>query len=316
MSGFKEINLSKARLYPFSAGERKVKVEEFAHRYSPGEEFHRFLDSLPRLLRAKDLSEFVDLLLSAHRKERPVIFMLGAHLIKCGLSPILIDLMEEGIITGLATNGAGVIHDLEIALWGSTSEDVERGLEDGSFGMCRETGNRINEALKMGMKRELGFGEAIGEKIGELDAPYRKHSLFSAAHRLRIPFTVHIALGADIIHQHPSSKGEVIGKASLRDFRIFSQMLASLQGGVVINFGSAVILPEVFLKGLNLVRNLGHRVTDFTTANFDMYPLYRPLKNVVERPHSLGGRGFSFIGHHEIMLPLLAGAIKAKLKKK
>ncbi len=312
MSEFKEIDLSKAKLYPFSLKERKVRVDDFAQGYSPGDDFAFFLDSLPRILKAKELGEFVDLILRAHQKGRPVIFMMGAHLIKCGLSPILIDLMERRIITGLATNGAGVIHDMEIALWGSTSEDVGRGLEDGSFGMCEETGSRINEALKKGEERELGFGEAIGEKMGELNAPYRKYSLFSAAHRLRIPFTVHVALGADIIHQHPSSQGEIIGKASLRDFRIFSQMLASLQGGVVVNFGSAVILPEVFLKGLNLVRNLGYRVTDFTTANFDMYPLYRPLRNVVERPHSLGGRGFSFIGHHEIMLPLLAGAIKAK----
>jgi len=315
MSGFKEIDLSKAKLCPFSSGKRRVRVEDFAHSFPPGDDFDLFLDSLPRILKAKELGEFVDLLLRAHQEEKPIIFMMGAHLIKCGLSPILIDLMEREIITGMATNGAGVIHDLEIALWGSTSEDVERALEDGSFGMCEETGRHINEALEKGVERGLGFGEAIGEKIEELNPPYGKHSLFWAAHRLGMPFTVHVALGTDIIHQHPSSKGKVIGKASLRDFRIFCQMLISLQGGVVVNFGSAVILPEVFLKALNLVRNLGYRVTDFTTANFDMFPFYRPLKNVVERPHSLGGRGFSFIGHHEIVLPLLAGAIKAKLKR-
>jgi len=316
MSELKEIDLSKAKLYPFSSEERKVRVEDFAQGYSPGDDFALFLDSLPHILKAKELNEFVASILRAHQKGRPVIFMMGAHLIKCGLSPILIDLMEHGVITGLATNGAGVIHDVEIALWGRTSEDVEKGLQDGSFGMCAETGGLINEALKEGIEKGQGFGEAIGEKIEGLKAPQRRFSLFWTAHRLGIPFTVHVALGADVIHQHPSSKGEVIGKASLRDFRVFSHMLASLQGGVVINFGSAVILPEVFLKGLNLVRNLGYRVTEFTTANFDMYPLYRPLKNVVERPHSLGGRGFLFIGHHEIMLPLLAGAIKSKLKRK
>ena len=315
MSKFKEIELSRVKLHPFSRGERKVKVEDFSHRYTPGEDFNRFLDSLPQILKAKELLEFVDLLLRAHQKGRAVIFMIGAHLIKCGLSPLLIDLMEEGVITGMATNGAGVIHDLEIALWGATSEDVEIGLKDGSFGMCLQTGEYINKALEEGRGENLGFGEAIGKKLGELNPPYRKQSIFWVAHRLNIPFTVHVAVGTDVIHPHPSTKGEIIGEASLRDFRIFSQMLTSLQGGVVVNFGSAVILPEVFLKGLNLVRNLGKRVDDFTTANFDMYPLYRPQKNVVERPHNLGGRGFSFVGHHEIMLPLLVGAIKAKLKR-
>jgi len=316
MSGFKEIDLSRTKLYPFSSRERKVKIEDFALKFSPKDDFNLFLDGLPRILKAKELREFVNLILQAHERERPVIFMMGAHLIKCGLSLILIDLMEEGIITGLATNGATVIHDLEIALWGSTSEDVESGLKDGSFGMCAQTGRHINEALEEGVKKGLGFGEAMGQRIDGLNPPYRKHSLVWTAYHLGMPFTVHVALGTDVIHQHPSSKGEIIGAASLADFKIFCQMLTSLQGGVVMNFGSAVILPEVFLKGLNLVRNLGYRVNDFTTANFDMFPLYRPLKNVVERPHSLNGRGFSFIGHHEIMLPLLAGAIKAKLKRR
>jgi len=213
---------------------------------------------------------------------------------------------------GLATNGAGAIHDFEMACWGRTSEDVQAGLEDGSFGMARETADLINGAVIQGDAQELGFGESLGLMLNEEKFPYINHSLLAECYRLKIPFTVHVAVGTDIIHQHPSADGASIGSASHRDFRILAAETARLSGGVVINLGSSVILPEVFLKALTVARNLGHPVKNFTTANFDMIQHYRPNLNVVRRPISCGGKGYSITGHHEIMLPLLAAMIKSK----
>lgn len=281
---------------------------------SPG--MARFLDSLPDILKARDLRSLAADIVQARRRGRPVILMMGAHPIKCGLGPVLIDLMERGLITCLSLNGAGAIHDFEMAMWGRTSEDVARGLEDGSFGMARETADLINGAVIQGDAQDLGFGESLGLMLSEERAPHRKLSLLAACRRLGIPATVHIAVGTDIVHQHPSFDGAAAGRASHRDFRILAHQVSKLSGGVVINLGSTVILPEVFLKALTVARNLGGRAKSFTAANFDMVQHYRPNVNVVQRPTAGGGRGYSFTGHHEIMVPLLAAAVKLQMSKK
>jgi len=242
--------------------------------------------------------------------------MLGAHVIKCGLSPIIIDLMEKGIITTIATNGAGTIHDTELACCGKTSEDVEENLKNGTFGMASETADIINNTISEGKSGDLGFGELLGKRLSEKDIPYRNFSILSAGYRLRIPVTVHVAIGTEIVHQHPSADGEAIGKLSLKDFRIFANNLKNLEGGVVFNIGSAVILPEVFLKALTVVKNLGYKVENFTAVNIDMIQHYRPKVNVVERPTAQGGKGIIITGHHEFMIPLLAAALKERLKYK
>ncbi len=278
----------------------------------PGQTVAGFLKSLPRILKAKDLKSLAGDIVRARKRGRPVILMMGAHPIKCGLSPVLIDLMERGYLTGLALNGAGAIHDFEMAWWGQTSEDVARGLEDGSFGMARETADLLNGAVNKGDAQDLGFGEALGLFLEEEKARYRRLSLLAACRRLGLPATVHLAIGTDIVHQHPSFDGGAAGLASHRDFRILAHQVGKLSGGVVINLGSTVILPEVFLKALTVARNLGNRVGNFSAANFDMIQHYRPNVNVVERPTAAGGRGYSFTGHHEIMVPLLAAAIKAE----
>lgn len=281
---------------------------------SPG--MARFLDSLPDILKARDLRSLAADIVRARRRGRPVILMMGAHPIKCGLGPVLIDLMERGLITCLSLNGAGAIHDFEMAMWGRTSEDVARGLEDGIFGMARETADLINGAVIQGDAQDLGFGESLGLMLSEERAPHRKLSLLAACRRLGIPATVHIAVGTDIVHQHPSFDGAAAGRASHRDFRILAHQVSKLSGGVVINLGSTVILPEVFLKALTVARNLGGRAKSFTAANFDMVQHYRPNVNVVQRPTAGGGRGYSFTGHHEIMVPLLAAAVKLQMSKK
>ena len=235
---------------------------------------------------------------------------MGAHVIKCGLSPLIIQLMEVGVIKCLALNGAGIIHDTEVSNWGITSEDVAEALNDGSFGMVKETAEFINSALEIGKKLKLGFGEAVGKKICESDAAYKQLSILSCGFKKKVPITVHVAIGTDILHQHPGTNGATIGELSHRDFKIFCSQVAKLtEGSVVINFGSAVVLPEVFLKALTVARNLGHNAHGFTTANFDMLRHYRPQVNVVQRPTQTGGKGFQFTGHHEIMIPLLVAGI-------
>ena len=240
--------------------------------------------------------------------------MMGAHLIKVGLSPILIDLMERGIVAAVAMNGAGIVHDCELALWGITSENVAENIKDGSFGMAKETADFINGAIKKGMVSKTGLGEILGVELLDAEAPNKPLSLLARGYELGVPVTVHVGMGTDIIHQHPSADGAAIGELSLRDFRIFTSQVSQLgEGGVILNVGSAVLLPEVFVKALNLARNLGHRVVNFTAANFDMYRHYRPQVNVLGRPLRGGGKGFDFSGHHEIMIPLLAAAVKLGL---
>ena len=257
-----------------------------------------------------ELDELITRLRHTREAGRPIIWSLGAHVIKNGLSRYLIDLMRQGWITHLSGNGAVSIHDFELACWGKTSEDVQSGLEDGSFGMSRETADLINGAVIQGDAQELGFGESLGLMLNEGRFPHLGHSLLAACYRLKVPLTVHVAVGTDIVHQHPSADGAAIGSASHRDFRILAAQVARLSGGVVINLGSSVVLPEVFLKALTVARNTGHKVSKFTAANFDMIQHYRPNQNVVTRPVASGGRGYSITGHHEIMLPLLAAMIK------
>ncbi|MBU1356987.1 MAG: hypothetical protein KJ620_10520 [Candidatus Edwardsbacteria bacterium] len=312
MGRYPEADLTKVKRHSIAKRKSRVGRDNLASIPDPGKPLEDFINGLPDILKARDLREVAAAVIGARRKKRPVILMMGAHPIKCGLNPVIIDLMKMGFITGLATNGAGAIHDFEMACWGRTSEDVSAGLEDGSFGMARETADLINGAVIQGDAQELGFGESLGLMLNEEKFPYINHSLLAECYRLKIPFTVHVAVGTDIIHQHPSADGASIGSASHRDFRILAAETARLSGGVVINLGSSVILPEVFLKALTVARNLGHPVKNFTTANFDMIQHYRPNLNVVRRPISCGGKGYSITGHHEIMLPLLAAMIKSK----
>jgi len=299
------------KTYALRSRESKVNVEHFASPLASGANLSDFLHSLPDILAAKDFKEFIGLIKAAKSQGRAIIFALGAHVIKVGLNPIIIDLMEKGWLTGLALNGAGIIHDFEIAYAGQTSEDVEVQIKDGRFGMARETGEMLNEAINKGAEEGIGLGEAVGRMIADSDFPHKKMSLLATAYKLVIPATVHVAIGTDIIHFHPKAKGEAIGKTSLQDFFMFCSMVEKLEGGgVFINVGSAVIMPEVFIKALSLVRNKGHQVKNFTTAVFDFIHHYRPHQNVVKRPVGEKGRGFYFIGHHEIMIPLLAASLK------
>ena len=312
---WKPVDLDGVTTYPLGDRENKVSIRDFAARPS-GRELDRFLPTLPKILKAADFLELVDLIVAAYRQEKPIIVMLGGHVIKCGLSPILIDLMERGIITAMVFNGATSIHDFEIALIGETSEDVGPYLETGQFGMVEETGRLMNEAICTAADTRIGMGAGLGQKLIQLDAPYDNYSLLATGARLGIPITVHVAIGTDIIHQHPTADGAATGQTSFTDFRLLTAIVAELGGGgVVLNLGSAVILPEVFLKALTVARNLGNRVTHFTTANFDMIQHYRPLENVIRRPTDTGGKGYTFTGHHEIMIPLLAEAIIGKLEQ-
>jgi hypothetical protein len=311
MGKYEEIDLSKLKRYSARDRFSKVTSEIFAKPPCKIEGLKEFVDSLPKVLKANELRMLVEDIVRARSEKREIILTMGAHPIKCGLSPVIIDLMSNGFITCLATNGASIIHDTEIAFFGATSEEVDSAIKDGSFGMAGDTADFINNAVKEGQKESLGFGEAVGKRILFSDAMHIDKSISAQAYRLGIPLTVHVAIGTDIIHPHPSADGSAIGELSLRDFRILTKVISRLEGGVLINFGSTVVMPEVFLKALSTVRNLGHNVYHFTTANFDMVQHYRPNRNIVERPTNCGGKGYTFTGHHEIMLPLLAALIKA-----
>lgn len=307
----KPISPAGLKTYPLRSRPSKVNIKHFARPVAPGGKLSDFVESLPDILAAKDFKEFVGLMRTARGRQKAIVFALGAHVIKVGLNPIIIDLMEEGWLTGLALNGAGIIHDFEIAYAGQTSEEVEVQIKDGLFGMARETGEMLNEAINKGSEEGIGLGEAVGRMIADSDFTHKELSLLATAYKLAIPATVHVAVGTDIIHFHPKARGEAIGKTSLQDFFVFCSMVEKLEGGgVFINAGSAVILPEVFIKALSLVRNKGHQVENFTTAVFDFIHHYRPHQNVVRRPVGEKGRGFYFIGHHEIMIPLLAASLK------
>jgi len=307
------LSLEGVKTYPLSSRQSLVRVEDFARPVLPRSSFQKFLNSLPDFLAARDFREVVARIGKAHARGKPVILGMGAHPIKVGLSPLIIHLMEKGILQGLALNGAGIIHDFEIAFAGKTSEDVASEIGEGSFGMAEETGRILNAAINQGGEKGWGLGHSVGERIWKSKFPHRRLSITAAGARLGIPVTVHVAVGTDIIHMHPHCRGAALGEGSHRDFRLFAALISRLEGGVYLNLGSAVILPEVFLKALTLARNQGYRVRNFTTVNMDFILHYRPLTNVVRRPTLAGGRGFHLTGHHEIMFPLLCAAILEEL---
>jgi hypothetical protein len=305
----KPIDLSLLKTYPLASRKSKVDRADFAHPWKPGGALREFLDGLPNILASSDLRDVVSAMTRARQDGRHVVLAMGAHPIKVGLNPVLTDMMHRGIVTAFATNGAGIIHDVELAMIGKTSEEVLEGLEHGAFGMAQETADFLNGAIAKAAPDGTGLGEAVGRAILDAKLPFSQDSLFATAARLDIPATVHVAMGTDIIHIHPGFDPEAAGRATHHDFRLFSSVVADLEGGVYMNVGSAVVLPEVFLKALTLVRNLGHRVERFTTVNMDFIRHYRSTTNVVDRPTSLAGKGYTLIGHHEIMLPLIAAAV-------
>lgn len=310
---FAPIVLQDLETYSLRDRPSKVGTADFAARWQAGGSFTSFLASLPKVLAADDLRAVVAAVVAACRGRRTVVAGMGAHVIKVGLSPVVVDLMQRGVLSGIALNGAGIIHDFELALVGRTSEDVAAGLGAGAFGMARETCEFLGTAIRRADREEIGLGEAVGREILEARLPFADHSLLAAGARLEIPVTVHVAIGTDILHMHPQFDPRAAGAASHRDFRTFAAMVAHLQGGVYLNIGSAVILPEIFLKALSLVRNRGYQVSELTTVNLDFIRQYRPLTNVVHRPTLGGGRGINLVGHHEIMLPLIAAAILEQL---
>lgn len=309
MSRYREADLSRLHISTIAERPTKVRVEEFARPLEPAAAT-AVIASLPDQLAATALREVIERTVAARAAGRPVVAMCGGHVIKVGVSPCLIALIERGVITHLAGNGAAAIHDVEIARQGRTSEDVEAHLHEGRFGMVDETGDFMNAAMLEGARRGEGLGECWGRALEESRAPHGAASLLAAAWRAGIPATIHVAIGTDTIHHHPQCDGSALGETSLRDFRIFASTLAEARGAVVLNFGSAVMMPEVFLKALSVARNLGAELSGLTTVNFDQIQHYRPRLNVVERPtRAPGGRGYSITGHHEIMLPLFAAAV-------
>ena len=308
----KKIDTSRIKTYSVKGRESKVRTGDFAKPHQKGASFKDFFSSLPDILASRDFKDVVAAIVQARKDKRPVMLGMGAHAIKVGLNPVIIDLMERGIITSLSLNGAGIIHDFELALIGRTSEDVDKEILTGAFGMAEETGSMLNQAIKSAGPEE-GIGAAVGRMIQNGDFPYKGKSLLAAGRRLEIPVTVHVAIGTDIIHMHPSFDGRATGEAAQRDFLAFCSLVSDIEGGVYINLGSAVLLPEIFLKAVTLCRNLGHSLHHFTTVNMDFVQHYRPNTNVVRRPTQGGGRGFALTGHHEIMLPLLAAAIIEEL---
>lgn len=314
MKQYTPIDPSAVSTYSIATRDNKVKVgEHFARPFAAKGSFAAFYASLPHLLGADNLRGVVDAVVEAHRAGRPVALAIGGHVIKCGLQPVLKTLIEAKVITAVAMNGSAAIHDFEVSLIGATSEDVGAVLHAGDFGFSEETGGGINRALKATLSEGIGFGEAIGRCIVDNNHPFKDYSLLAACVENAVPVTVHVAIGTDIIHQHPEFDGAVTGEMSARDFRLLTAVVADLSGGVWLNVGSAVIMPEVFLKALSIAQNLGYHVADFTTANFDMTQHYRPLQNVVKRPTSGSGRGFTLTGHHEINIPLLAAAVLERL---
>jgi deoxyhypusine synthase len=304
---------SRARTQKLAGLSRLVRRDSLASEVAAGASFRDFLESLPDTLAAAQLRELARAVADALRGKRAVLLMSGAHPIKVGLGPIICGMLRDGIISAIATNGAAIIHDFELAYAGRTSEDVGAGLSEGSFGMSEETGAFLNRAAKLAASERKGLGEVVGREILAAKLKYREQSVFATAHQVGAPATVHVTLGADIIHMHPEADGGAIGAATMADFHRLSSVVAELSRGVVINLGSAVVMPEVFLKALNLARNLGRNVANFTAADMDFIRHYRPRNNVVERPTETGGRRIMLTGHHEVMFPLLAAAVREEL---
>ena len=300
-------DLRNIRTYPLKDRSSKVEVSSFGRAHLKGGSVSEFLNGLPAVLGAQNLRDLAHAMVQARFAGKAILWGLGGHVIKTGLAPVLIDLMDRGLVTGIALNGSGIIHDFEIALIGSTSEDVEAQLGQGAFGMAEETGQGVNQAISDGVANGLGIGESLGRYLTQLSPEFGRYSLLQQAYARGIPVTVHITIGADIIHNHPNVSPSDIGEWSHRDFRLFASLVAGLNGGgVYLNCGSAVTLPEVFLKCVTLVRNCGGSLKNFTTANLDFLQHYRPTENVIRRPVKKGGRGIALTGHHEILIPLLA----------
>jgi hypothetical protein len=306
---YEEFDLSGIKTYPLRSRPSKVSLAQFATPYKKGSGVDGFLKSLPSLLAAQDFRDVVAAIAAAKQNGKAIIWGLGAHVLKTGLSPVLVDLMERGFVSAIATNGAGIIHDFEIALSGNTSEDVDATLGPGTFGMAEETGTQLNRAISDGAAAGLGLGQSVGKYLDGVKPPFAQISVAATAWRLQIPLTAHVAIGTDIIHMHPQASGAAIGEASLRDFKYFVSCVSRLEGGVYLNCGSAVVLPEVFLKAVAISRNEGRSLDGLTTVNLDFLRHYRPLTNVVTRPTAGIGKGYSLTGHHELLIPLLAAAL-------
>ncbi len=309
MSKYKQFRPGRINDYSLKTRPSKVHRNDFGRPFT-GDSFQEFLDSLPGILAAADIKELASLIATARRQHRAIIWGLGGHVIKTGLAPVFIRLLEEGFATSLATNGSVIIHDFEVAYCGSTSENVGEQLASGAFGMARETGQYLNEAINLGADQDLGIGEAVGLGLQSCELEFPESSLLLQSFERGIPVTVHIAFGTDTIHNHPLADGASLGKGAEIDFRIFTQEVSRLhEGGVFINVGSAVLLPEVFLKAVSAVRNSGRKLSGFTTANFDFFQHYRPTRNVLKRPVEGHGKGFAITGHHELTIPLLAAIL-------
>jgi deoxyhypusine synthase len=308
MKKYKPVDLSKVKTYSVKKRKTKVELNSFAKTTNKGDSFKKFYGSLPKFLAANSLNEIVKAIASAHKNKRPVIMGMGAHVIKVGLNPLIIDLMKKGIVNCIVLNGAGAIHDFEVATLGRTSEDVGEGLETGMFGMVEETTRDMNQAIKENGER--GMGNVLGEKVIEMKAPYRDSSILATGAELDIPITVHVAIGTDTVHMSQHVDPEALGSATFTDFRLLCSVISDLEDGVYLNIGSAVLLPEVFLKALTVARNLGNKIKNFTTVNMDMIQHYRPHQNVLSRP---GGKSYALTGHHEIMVPLLYQALLESL---
>ena len=306
---YDDFDLSGIHTYPLGSRGSKARASDFATPYEPGSGVAGLVRSMPSMLAAADFRAIVEAIRRARETNRGIVWGLGAHVLKTGLSPVLIDLMERGFVSALATNGAGIIHDFELALSGATSEDVDAALGPGRFGMAEETGRLLNRAINEGVAAGLGLGQSVARYLRSTNPPHARVSVAAAAARLEIPLTVHVGMGTDIIHMHPDASGAALGEGSLRDFRYFVSNVARLEQGVYLNCGSAVILPEVFLKAVALARNQGRSLDGLTTVNLDFMRLYRPQTNVVSRPVAGIGTGYSLVGHHEIMIPLLAAAL-------
>ncbi|MFO7754339.1 MAG: hypothetical protein R6V41_14610 [Desulfobacteraceae bacterium] len=295
--------------YSIEKRKSKVSMDDFARPFKAGSSFSGFLESLPSILAGKDIVNVISAVSCAHENGKRVVFGMGGHVVKTGMNPVVVDLMERKVFSMISMNGSCIIHDLEVALAGKTSEDVDASLDSGDFGMAEETSRFLNRAIARAGNNSTGLGRAVGELINEEKLPHREYSITAAGARLGIPVTVHVAMGTDIIHMHPGFDPAACGQASHTDFRIFASGIAELGHGVFINAGSAVILPEVFLKALTLVRNMGYTPKEFTTVNLDFIRHYRPMTNVVNRPVQSGGKGYSIVGHHEILIPLIAAGV-------